>query len=85
MTAIVVLQAMLLAGIVEFEDQVIWVGIAMLILVIWFLAVGQLGRSSGLLSRRTRIMSLLGASYFGYPIWAFWLGSQLRARALTEA
>jgi hypothetical protein len=85
MTAIVVLQAMLLAEILEFEDQVIWVGIAMLILVIWFLAVGHIGRSSGLLSGRTRIMSLLGASYFGYPIWAFWLGRQLRARALTEA
>jgi hypothetical protein len=85
MTSIVVLQSLLIAGVIPFEEEVVYVGIAMLILVIWFLVVGRLGRSSGLLSGRTTLMGLLGASYFGYPIWAFWLARQLQARALTES
>jgi hypothetical protein len=85
MSAIVVLQAMLVAGVLPFEEQVILVGIAFLVLLIWFLAVGHMGGSSGLLSGRTTLMSVLGASYVGYPVWAFWLGRQLRARALAEA
>jgi hypothetical protein len=85
MTSIVVLQAMLIAGVIPFEEQVVYIGIAMLILAIWFLVVGRLGRSSGLLSGRTTLMGLLGASYFGYPIWAFWLARQLQARASTDS
>ena len=85
LSAIVVLQAMLVAGVLPFEEQVVLVGIAFLVLLIWFLAVGHMGRSSGLHSGRTTLMSLLGASYLGYPVWAFWLGSQLRARALAES
>ena len=84
MIAIAALQAMLLAGVLEFEEQVIFVAIAMLLLIIWFVLVGRLGRQNGLLSGRTTLMSILGASYFGYPIWAFWLGRELR-RAATEA
>jgi hypothetical protein len=84
MTSIVVLQALLIAGVIPFEEQVVYIGIAMLILVIWFLVVGRLGRSSGLLSGRTTVMGLLGASYVGYPIWAFWLARQLQARAFTK-
>jgi hypothetical protein len=85
MTSIVVLQAMLIAGVIPFEEQVVYISIAMLILAIWFLVVARLGRSSGLLSGRTTPMGLLGASYFGYPIWAFWLARQLQARALTRS
>ncbi len=84
LTAYVVLQALLLAGYLEFEEQIGYVLIAMLVLLVWFLMVGQLGRSSGYLSGRTTLMSLLGASYIGYPIWAFWLGRQLHARAALE-
>ena len=78
MIAIAALQALLLAGVLEFEEQVIFVAIAMLLLIIWFVVVGRLGRQNGLLSGRTTLMSILGASYFGYPIWAFWLGRELR-------
>jgi hypothetical protein len=85
MTAVVVLQAMLIAGLIPFEEQVVYVATSMLVLVIWFLVVGRLGRSSGVLSGRTTLMSLVGASYFGYPIWAFWLGRQLRSRAFAQS
>jgi hypothetical protein len=82
MTGIVVLQAVLIAGLLPFEEQVVYVGLAMLVLVIWFVVTSRLGRRSGLLSGRITLMGLLGASYIGYPIWAFWLARQLRARAL---
>jgi hypothetical protein len=81
MVAIVVLQALLLAGVLEFEDQVAFVVIAMLLLIIWFVIVGRVGRANGLLSGRTTLMSWLGASYFGFPIWAFWLGRELSRAA----
>lgn len=85
MTSIAVLQAMLISGVIPFEEQVVYVAIAMLVLMVWFLVVGRLGRSSGLLTGRTTLMSLLGASYFGYPIWAFWMGRKLASRASLNA
>jgi hypothetical protein len=85
MSAIVVLQAMLLAGVLPFEEQVVYVGIAFLVLLLWFLAVGHMGQSSGLLSGSITRMSVLGGAYVGYPVSAFWLGRQLRAPALAEA
>jgi hypothetical protein len=85
MTAIVVLQLLLLAGVLPFEMQIGLISSMFVVLVIWFLVVGRLGRSSGVLSGRTTLMSLVGASYFGYPIWAFWLGRQLRSRAFAES
>ena len=72
-------------NIIPFEEEVVYVAIAMLVLMAWFLVVGRLGRSSGLLSGRTTLMSLVGASYFGYPIWAFWMGRQLASRASLHA
>jgi hypothetical protein len=78
MLAIVVLQVLLLAGVLPFEEQIGFISSAFVILVIWFVATGQLGRSAGGLSRRAMLMSILGASYFAYPIWAIWLGGRLR-------
>jgi hypothetical protein len=77
MLAIVVLQVLLLAGVLRFEEQFGLISVAFLTLVIWFVASGYIGRSSRILPGGTMRMSLLGASYFGYPIWAFWLGRQL--------
>jgi len=85
MTAIVVLQALLLADVLEFEDQVAYVAIAIWLLVFWFITVGRLGRANGLLTGRTTLMSLVGASYFGFPIWAFWLGRQLSRAAAGDS
>jgi hypothetical protein len=84
MLAIVVLQVLLLAGVLQFEEQFGLISIAFLILVIWFVATGYLGRSSRMLPERSVRMSLLGASYFGYPIWAFWLGRHLRQSSASQ-
>ena len=50
--------------------------LALLVLAAWFVIVGYLGRSSGVLPGGVR-MGLLAATYVGYPIWALWLGRRL--------
>jgi hypothetical protein len=75
-TAIVVLQALLVAGVLTFEEQVGLVSIGLLGLGIWFVLIGYLGSRVGLLPRGVA-MGLLGATYVGYPIWAVWLGRRL--------
>jgi hypothetical protein len=75
-TAIVGLQAMLVAGVLTFEEQVGLVSIGLLGLGVWFVLIGHLGSRAGLLPRGVA-MGLLAATYVGYPIWAIWLGRQL--------
>ena len=74
--AIVVLQALLVAGVMTFEDQVGLVSIGLLGLGVWFVLTGYLGSRTGLLPRGVA-MGLLAAIYVGYPIWAIWLGRRL--------
>lgn len=76
LVAISVLQALLVVGILTFEAEVGPVSIAYLVLVVWFVMTGYLGSSSGALPHGGR-MSLLAATYVGYPLWAFWLGRLL--------
>lgn len=79
-SAIVVLQALLVFDVLTFEEQVGPVSIALLVLGGWFVASGYLGRSSGVLPRGVR-MGLIAATYVGYPIYAIWLGRHLSASA----
>lgn len=74
--AIVVLQLLLVAGRLTFEEQVGPVSLALLVLGAWFIVVGRIGSASGRLPRGAR-MGLLAALYVGYPIWAIWLGRRL--------
>lgn len=76
MVAIVVLQSLLVGGALTFEEEIGPVSIAFLVLIVWFVMTGYLGQSSGALPRGVR-MGFLGATYVGYPIWAFWLGRHL--------
>jgi hypothetical protein len=54
------------------------VSIAILVVGLWLVITGYLGRSTGRLPHSLR-MSLLAVPYFGYPIWALWLGRRLLA------
>jgi hypothetical protein len=76
LAAVVALQLLLVAGTLTFEEQVGPVSIAMLVLGLWFVAVGWLGSARGVLPRGRR-MGVLAALYVGYPIWAIWLGRRL--------
>jgi len=73
---IVILQSLLVAGVLTFEQEIGPVLVAFLALVAWFVTTGLVGRSTGMLPHGLR-MSVLAATYVGYPFWAVWLGRQL--------
>ena len=74
--AIVVLQALLVGERLTFEEQVGPVTLALFALGASLVTTGYLGRASGALSDGLR-MGLIGATYFGYPIWAVWARRRL--------
>lgn len=74
--AIVMLQVLLVTGVLTFEEQIGPVSLAFLALAAWFVLTGRIAARSGVLPGGTRL-GVLAASYVGYPIWAFRLGSQL--------
>jgi len=80
--AVVVLQWLLVSGVLTFEEQVGPVSVALLVVGIWLVITGYLGRSNGSLPH-SLLMSILAATYLGYPIWAIWLGRQLLSSTLT--
>lgn len=82
MLATVTLQFALLAGVLTFAEQGGPVSIAILVIGVWLIATGYLLRRLGSF-RRSLVMSLLAVPYFGYPIWAFWIGRRLRTTALA--
>jgi hypothetical protein len=75
MLSVVLFQLLLLAGALTFAQQVVPVTIAIL-LGAWVVTTGYLARSDARLPYSVG-MSLLAVPYFGYPIWAFWLGRHL--------
>lgn len=78
MVVIIVLQLLLVFGIVTFQMQVVWVSLAILIVGGWLVITGLVARSTGRLPNSV-VMSAVAVPYFGYPVWAFWLGRRLRA------
>jgi len=82
-TAIVVLQSLLVAGVLTFEEQVGPVSIALLVLGGWFVVSGHLATARGAFPHGAR-MGLLAATYVGYPIWAIWIGRQFLGPAVSR-
>ncbi len=78
--AIVVLQAMLVAETLTFEQQIGPVSLALLVFGGWLVVVSWIGRASGRLPLGVGL-GLLAALYLGYPIWALRLGRHLVTRA----
>lgn len=75
---ITVLQILLITHVLSFEEQVGPVSAAFFLLFGgWLLITGYLGRRMRDLPR-SMLMSLVGWTYLGFPIWAFWLGGRLR-------
>lgn len=71
------LQLMLIFGLMPFEKQVIWVSIAILLGIgSWLVVTGIVAKSTEHLPN-SMLMSAIAVPYFGYPIWAFWLGRRL--------
>ena len=77
MLLVVGLQLLLIFGVLAFEQQMIWIALAMILGVgSWLVITGLVARSTGRLSNSV-FLSLLAAPYIGYPVWAIWLGQRL--------
>ena len=77
MLVVIGLQLALIFGVTTFEQQVVWVSLAMIVGVgSWLVITGLVARSTGRLPNSV-VMSAVAVPYFGYPVWAFWLGRHL--------
>jgi uncharacterized BrkB/YihY/UPF0761 family membrane protein len=77
MVVVILLQLALIFGVMTFEQQVVWVSLAMIVGVgVWLVITGLVARSTGRLPN-SLLMSGLAVPYVGYPVWAFWLGQRL--------
>jgi hypothetical protein len=77
MLVVVGLLQLLIFRAMSFEEQVSWVLLAMIVGVgSWLVITGLVARSTGRFPMSV-LMSAVAVPYFGYPIWAFWLGRHL--------
>lgn len=71
------LQLLLIFKVLTFEQQVLWVSMAMILGVgSWLVVTGLVARSTGRLPN-SLLMSSIAVPYIGYPVWAFWIGLQM--------
>lgn len=82
--AFVILQLLLVIGVLSFAEQVGPVVVALLVVGVWLVITGYLGRSTGDLPH-SLLTSILAVLFFGYPIWAFWLGRLLLSDQLSTS
>lgn len=70
------LQWLLVTGALTFEQQIGMVSLSLLAVGVWMVGAGYLARGAGVLPHGLR-NGLLGAFYFGFPIWAIDVGRAL--------
>jgi hypothetical protein len=71
-----VLQWLLVTGALSFDQQIGMVTLSLLAVGVWMVGTGYLARRAGILPHGLR-NGLLGAFYFGFPIWAIDTGRAL--------
>jgi hypothetical protein len=77
MLTVIALQLALVFEVLTFQQQAVWASLAMIVGVgSWLVITGLVARSTGRLPHSV-VMSAVAVPYFGYPIWAFWLGRRL--------
>lgn len=79
-TGIVVFQALLLTGVMTFNQQVLYASIFLLIAGVWVFVASRALRKIGAVSM-SQALIVFAALYIGYPFWAYRVGQQLRAKA----
>jgi hypothetical protein len=71
------LQLLLIFKVLIFGQQLLRISLAMILGVgSWLLITGLVARSTNRMPN-SLLMSVLAVPYFGYPVWAVWLGLQL--------
>jgi len=77
MLVIIILQLALVFGRLTFQQQGLWVSLAILLGAgSWLVITGLVARATGQLPNSV-LMSAVAVPYLGYPAWAFWLGGRL--------
>jgi hypothetical protein len=77
---VVVFQLFLLTGVMTFSEQVGYASTSILLIGVWIVIAGMIGRKSGVLPYSLPLL-ILAFFYFGFPIWAYRTGKQLLSRA----
>jgi hypothetical protein len=75
---VIVFQLLLLTGVMDFTEQVVYASTFILVVGVWIVITSYIGRRSGNLHIGIPTM-ILGALYLGYPLWAYRVGQQLVA------
>jgi hypothetical protein len=83
MLAVIILQTLLVAGVLPFNQQIGKVSAAFLVVLVWFVLTGHLGRHTIQLPKGI-ILYILAGLYFCYPVWAFSLGRRLMKPAPAQ-
>ena len=78
MLAVIILQLLLVTDILPFANQIVPIVVAFLVVLVWFIVNGFLGRTSEKLPGGM-LLHVLAGLYIGYPIWAFSVGRRLRS------
>jgi hypothetical protein len=81
---VAVLQGLLAAGVLTFEQEIGPAGIAYIPLAAWFVATGRQAAGSGL-DERGMAFGIVGASYLGFPVWAWRLAGRLGRLPMMRA
>jgi hypothetical protein len=77
MLVVLILQMLLVFGVLTFQQQGVWASIAIMGGVgSWLLITGFVSRSAGVFPNSV-LMSAVAVPYFGFPVWAIWLGKHL--------
>jgi hypothetical protein len=84
MTAVILLQLLLVTGTLPFSKQIGMVIIAFLVVLAWFIINQNLGSGTNILPR-SMLLTVLAGLYFGYPVWAFSLGRRLSGWTKTSS
>ena len=77
MLVVIALQLALIFGVLTFQQQGVWASLAMILGVGAWLVITCLVARSASIFPNSVLMSAIAVPYFGYPVWAFWLGKQL--------
>jgi len=79
MIAVIALQLLLIFGVLTFNQQGVWASLAIFVGVgAWLVVTGLVARATGRFPNSVA-MSAAAVPYFGYPVWAFWIGRLLLA------
>jgi hypothetical protein len=81
---VVVFQLLVITGVMSFSEELVYVSTSFLVVAMWIVITSLVGRRTMALQIGVPTI-ILGALYFGYPLWVYRIGQHLLAAARTKA